>query len=90
LLDQYISAIENKIERSWIRPLSAREGLDCIVRVVQLPSGDVMSAQVASCNGDEAVRRSIEKAVMDASPLPKPSNPALFERNLNVNFKPEE
>jgi colicin import membrane protein len=57
---------------------------------VQLPTGDVVSATVATCNGDEAVRRSIERAVMDASPLPKPPNPALFERNLNVNFRPEE
>jgi colicin import membrane protein len=90
LLDQYILMIENKIKQHWNRPLSARAGLDCVVRVVQLPTGDVVSATVATCNGDEAVRRSIERAVMDASPLPKPPNPALFERNLNVNFRPEE
>jgi colicin import membrane protein len=90
LLDQYTRMIESKIEQNWVRPLSAREGLDCLVRVVQTLTGDVISVQVASCNGDEAVRRSIEKAVMDASPLPRPPNPALFERNLNVNFRPEE
>jgi len=90
LLDQYITMIENRIKQHWDRPLSAGAGIDCIVNVVQLPSGDVMSAQVASCNGDDAVRRSIERAVMDASPLPKPPNPALFQRNLRVNFKPDE
>ena len=90
LLDQYIALIENKIKQHWDRPLSARAGIDCIVNVVQLPSGDVMSATVASCNGDDAVRRSIERAVMEASPLPKPPNPALFQRNLRVNFKPDE
>jgi colicin import membrane protein len=81
--------IENRIERNWIKPLSVRPGLACVVDVVQLPSGDVMSAKVSSCNGDEAVIRSIEKAVMDASPLPKPPNPALFERNLSVRFHPD-
>jgi len=90
LYDQYVRMLESRIKQHWNRPLSARPGLDCVVRVVQLPTGDVMSATVASCNGDEAVRRSIERAVMDASPLPKPPNPALFERNLNVNFRPEE
>jgi colicin import membrane protein len=90
LLDQYIAMIENRIKQKWDKPLSAGAGIDCIVNVVQLPSGDVMSAQVASCNGDDAVRRSIERAVMDASPLPKPPNPALFQRNLRVNFKPDE
>jgi colicin import membrane protein len=89
LLDQYIAMIENQIERRWIKPLSVQPGLDCIVAVVQLPTGDVMSAKVTSCNGDEAVRRSIERAVMDASPLPKPPNPALFERNLSVRFRPD-
>jgi colicin import membrane protein len=89
LLDQYIVMIENKIKQHWNRPLSARPGIDCVVTVVQLPTGDVVSATVASCNGDEAVRRSIERAVMDASPLPRPPNPALFERNLNVRFRPD-
>ena len=90
LLDQYIRMIENRIKRQLESPVVGAAGLDCVVDVVQLPSGDVMSATVASCNGDEAVRRSIERAVMDASPLPKPPNPALFERNLNVSFQPEE
>ncbi len=90
LLDQYTRMLENKIKQHWDRPLSARPGIDCVVTVVQLPTGDVVSARVASCNGDEAVRRSIERAVMDASPLPKPPNPALFERNLNVSFQPDE
>ncbi len=90
LLDQYISMIENRIKQNWDRPLSARPGIDCTVRVVQLPSGDVMSAVVGACNGDAAVRTSIERAVMKASPLPKPPNAALFERNLNVRFQPDE
>jgi len=90
LLDQYILMIENRIKQHWDRPLSARQGIDCVVNVVQLPSGDVMTARVASCNGDDAVRRSIELAVMAASPLPKPPNAALFQRNLVVTFRPDE
>ena len=89
--DQYISHDRDSASSSnWHRPLSARLGIDCIVNVVQLPTGDVVSATVASCNGDDAVRRSIERAVRDASPLPKPPTPALFQRNLNVSFQPDE
>ncbi len=90
LQDQYIRMLEGKIKQNWDRPLSARPGIDCVVTVVQLPTGDVVSARVASCNGDDAVRRAIERAVMAASPLPRPPHPSLFERNLNVNFRPEE
>lgn len=89
LMDQYVRMIQDKIERNWTRPLSASSGLDCMVSVVQLPTGDVVDTRVTSCNGDDAVKRSIEAAVRLASPLPRPPNPNLFERNLNVRFKPE-
>jgi colicin import membrane protein len=89
LLDEYIRLIQNKIERNWTRPLSAQPGLDCLVSVVQLPTGDVIEARVTKCNGDDAVTRSIEAAVRQASPLPPPPSRSLFERNLNVRFRPE-
>jgi colicin import membrane protein len=89
VLDEYIRLIEDKIERNWNRPLSAKPGLECIVNVVQLPTGDVADVRVGRCNGDDAVVRSIEAAVRNASPLPKPPSQAVFERNLIVTFKPD-
>lgn len=90
LEDQYIRMIENDIKQEWQKPLSARPGLECVVSVVQTLTGDVVKAVVTSCNGDDAVRRSIESAVMKASPLPRPPHPSLFQRDLNVTFRPEE
>jgi colicin import membrane protein len=89
LQDQYIRLIADKIERNWNRPLSAKPGLDCVVNVVQIPGGDVVDARVASCNGDDAVKRSIEDAVRKASPLPPPPTQAVFQRNLRVTFRPD-
>jgi colicin import membrane protein len=89
LLDQYIRLIQDRIERSWIPPASARAGLECIVNVVQIPSGDVIDARVGRCNGDAAVVSSIEAAVKRASPLPRPPDPKLFARNLELIFKPD-
>lgn len=85
---QYISQITAKIERNWNRPPGAVAGLQCEVRVTQGPGGIVITVKVERCNGDEAVRQSIEAAVFRASPLPLPSEPALFERNLVVTFRP--
>jgi colicin import membrane protein len=90
LYDQYVFAIQQRIRSKWQRPLSARQGIDCVVTVVQLPTGVVVSAKVASCNGDDAVRQSIERAVLAASPLPQAPSPALYQRNVNVRFQPEE
>ena len=50
----------------------------------------VTSAQVLTCNGDDAARQSIEAAVYRASPLPVAPDPALFDRNLVFNFRPQE
>src|SRR5271163_2672714 len=87
---QYIARLASRIQNAWIKPPSARAGLDCIVNITQVPGGEVTSAQVSKCNGDSAARQSIENAVYKASPLPAPSDPALFQRNLEIHFHPEE
>ena len=90
LLAQYVAMIGQKIERNWIRPPSAKPGLECVVKVSQIPGGTVVSVEVGRCNGDDTVVRSIEMAVRAASPLPKPPDPSLFERNLQLVFKPRD
>jgi colicin import membrane protein len=89
-LARYQYAIENQIMRNWIEPPSALPGIECVVRVRQLPNGEVVEVNIAECNGDDAVRRSIEAAVHKASPLPLPSNRSLFDRNLTIRFRPEQ
>jgi colicin import membrane protein len=90
LLNQYVAMIQEHIIRNWNRPASARPGLECQVRVTQTPTGTVLSAEVGQCNGDVAVKQSIEAAVRRASPLPPPPDPRVFERNLVFVFKPLE
>jgi colicin import membrane protein len=86
----YIFAIQQKIARNWVKPPTASAGIECIVNVQQLPGGEVVSVTIGQCNGDSAVRRSIEAAVYKASPLPAPSDPSVFDRNLRLEFRPEE
>ena len=88
--DQYVASLQNAIQHAWIRPPSARVGVDCLVEVTQVPGGAVTGARVTQCNGDAAVRQSIENAVYRASPLPDPPDPALFQRNFAFRFKPNE
>src|SRR5436853_214715 len=67
----------------------ARRGIQCVLNVTQVPGGEVTQVSIGECNGDQAVRESIEAAVYRASPLPPPPDPALFDRNLKINFKPD-
>ncbi len=80
-----------RITRAWIRPPSARAGIECIVSVTQVPGGEVTGVRVQSCSiADPALRESVEAAVYRASPLPPPPDPALFERNLELTFAPQD
>jgi colicin import membrane protein len=87
---QYIARLAARIQNAWIKPPSARAGLDCVVNITQIPGGEVTSAKVTKCNGDAQAVQSIENAVYRASPLPAPPDPALFERNLVIHFHPDE
>ncbi len=89
LRGQYIADIQSKVARNWIRPASARQGLSCKVVVNQIPGGEVINVRTTKCIGDDVFRRSVESAVYKASPLPRPSDPGLFDREIVFNFKPQ-
>jgi colicin import membrane protein len=55
-----------------------------------VPGGEVTNARVLQCNGDSAVRQSIENAVYRASPLPDPPDPSLFHRVFVIEFTPND
>ena len=83
------SQIAAKINRAWRRPPTAQPGIECMLNVTQVPGGEVTEVTIGTCNGDQAVRESIEAAVYRASPLPPPPDPALFDRHLRIDFKPD-
>lgn len=86
----YMFAIQQKVERNWVRPASAEVGLDCTVRVRQSPGGVVGNVSFGACNGDATIQRSIESAIYKASPLPAPRDPSVFDRDIRLTFRPEE
>lgn len=88
-LASWQAQIQARINHAWLRPPTARPGIQCMLYVTQDPGGAVTQVKIGDCNGDQAVRESIEAAVYRASPLPPPPDPALFDRNLKINFKPD-
>ncbi len=85
----YQFAIAQDIRRNWSVPASAGADTVCVVSVRQIPGGEVVGVNILSCNGDDAVKRSVEAAIRRASPLPVPSNPELFRPLLELNLRPE-
>jgi colicin import membrane protein len=89
-LDQYLDMIVQRINRNWLRPPSVTEGLECVVKVRQIPGGEVVDVQIGKCNGGAAAKRSIEAAVYRSSPLPEPTDPSLFDGDLQITFRPQD
>ena len=86
----YMFAIRQRVMNRWVMPASATVGVECIAHIKQLPGGEVISVRIGRCNGDEAVRRSIEAAVHRASPLPTPTDPSVFNRDIQLEFRPRD
>jgi colicin import membrane protein len=89
-LSEYIPYIQDKVQRNWLRPAGSVAGLSCLIKVRLIPGGDVVSATVVRSSGDPLFDRSVETAVLKASPLPLPTDTSLFNhfREINFNFDP--
>lgn len=84
---QYFAAIQNAVTNNWQRPETTQPGVRCVLRIVQIPGGDVIGVQISSpCNADVMTRNSLEQAVKRAAPLPYKGYESVFTRDINFNF----
>lgn len=91
LRDQWARAISDHVERRWNRPPNVSSELRCVLVVEQLPNGDVINTTVDECNTtDGNIIRSIENAVLNASPLPPAPRGVAFERVVRITFSPDD
>jgi colicin import membrane protein len=89
--EEYYAAIQAQVTNNWFRPPTARPGLKCRLRIVQIPGGEVISAAIAgTCNADEATRRSLIGAVERAGSLPYRGFEEVFEREIDFIFTYDE
>lgn len=58
--------------------------------VALLPTGEVLSVKLARSSGNRALDDAWERAILKSSPLPRPSKPEIFVRDLRLKFRPSE
>lgn len=91
LLGAYERALQQAILSNWTRPESVPLGQRCKIVIRQIPGGQVIEAQVdPSCPFDEPGRRSVERAVLLAQPLPYRGFESVFSRTITLNFRAED
>ena len=91
-LNAYIAQIQaqirQRIRESELAGIPGNPAAD--FDVVQIPSGDVISIKMRKSSGYPRYDAEVERAIMAASPLPRPSSPELFSRDLKLTFRPKD
>lgn len=89
---EYQDLIRAQVASVWNYPPNVSAELEVEVRLVMVPTGEVISATVTRSSGNDALDRSVEQAILKASPLPVPDDIRVFEKNfrrLTMKFRPE-
>ena len=85
----YVGRIRGKIRGNIVLPPDIPAGNpEAIFDVVQLPTGEVLNARLRKSSGYKPYDDAVERAILKASPLPKPERPDLFQRSLELKFRP--
>lgn len=91
----YMAAIKAAVEANWSRPASARNGMEVLLLIEMVPTGNVTSVSVLKGSGNTSFDLSAVAAVNKAERFPElqelPSR--VFEqyyRRFNLLFKPED
>ena len=86
----YADKIRSKIKSNIVLPSEIKGNPEVIFDVVQLPTGEVLSARLRKSSGNKAYDDAVERAILKSSPLPRPDRPDQFIRELQLKFRPQE
>ena len=63
---------------------------EAVFNVTLLPSYEVLRISKLRSSGNKAYDDEVERAILKASPLPRPDRPELFSRELHLTFRPKD
>ena len=84
----WIDKIRGRIRGYIILPPDIPGNPEAIFDVVQLPTGEIIDVKLRKSSGVRAYDEAVQRAILKASPLPKPVPADLFQRNLELRFRP--
>ncbi len=87
-IDAYQNAIRTKVRGNLLSPPGLSGNPEAVFEVDQLPSGEVLVIRLKRSSGIPALDDAIERAIRRSSPLPLPAQRELFQRTLELKFRP--
>ena len=89
-MDDYIRRIQARIKGNVVLPPDIAGNPEAVFDVLQLPTGEIIDVQLRKSSGVRAYDEAVQRAIIKASPLPKPEVADLFRRNLTLKFRPSD
>jgi colicin import membrane protein len=86
----WISRIQAKVKGNVILPPDLSGNPEAIFDVVQLPTGEIIDVKLRKSSGVRTYDDAVQRAILKSSPLPKPDQPGMFERVLQLRFRPSD
>ncbi|MCR9191846.1 MAG: cell envelope integrity protein TolA [Gammaproteobacteria bacterium] len=90
-VNKYKALIVRAISQHWILPEHVDRALFSKFRIRLAPNGTVLSVTLIRSSGDPVLDRSARAAIYKASPLPVPTEQAMFDlfRDISLTVRPE-
>ncbi len=86
--DAWIGAIVRKIKPNVQAQPNIPGNPEAVFDVTLLPNGELLAVRLRKSSGYKSYDDALERAIFKSSPLPKPDRPELFERSLELKFRP--
>jgi colicin import membrane protein len=95
MASSYAALIQQTVVNYWSRPPSARNGMEALLQIQLIPTGEVVSVRVIKSSGNTAFDRSAMNAVEKAGSFPELQNLPTREfeksfRRFRLLFRPED
>ncbi len=87
---EWVDRIRSKVRSNVIEPPDLAGNPECVFEVTLLPSYEVLDVKLRKSSGNRAYDDAVQRAILKASPLPRPSRADLFERVLELRVRPRD
>ena len=84
----WIDKLRSRIRGNINLPPDIPGNPEAVFDVVQLPTGEIIDVKLRKSSGVRAYDEAVQRAILKSSPLPKPVPADLFQRNLELRFRP--
>jgi hypothetical protein len=92
--DSWIEDISNKVRENWdlkSNKVVPYDRWDCRIYIQQDEKGNVLDTEIQECSISDKrranrIKKSLEKAVLNTSPLPLPEDETVFTRQIYFDF----